>query len=292
MESATLQTNPLSKYMRQPKIYIRLPSQGQYWPAGSLNLTETGEYAVYSMTAKDELMLKVPDALLNGQAVVDVIQNCVPDTKNAWNVPSIDIDVILVAIRIATYGEKMKTPINFEGSETSDIDLEYDVDLRTVLDTLMNQISWNPIIPIDENMTMYVRPMPYSQQTKLGLQVFETQKLISIANNETMSEDDKLKVFKESFGKLTSITIDLAGDAIYKIDTFDGTVDNAQHIKEFVQNMDKDMFNKIQNHMEQLKEQNSIKPIVVPVTEDMKAKGVKGETLEIPLAFDVSSFFG
>lgn len=292
MESATLQTNPLSKYMRQPKIYIRLPSQGQYWPAGSLNLTETGEYAVYSMTAKDELMLKVPDALLNGQAVVDVIQNCVPDIKNAWNVPSIDIDVILVAIRIATYGEKMKTPINFEGSETSDIDLEYDVDLRTVLDTLMNQISWNPIIPIDENMTMYVRPMPYSQQTKLGLQVFETQKLISIANNETMSEDDKLKVFKESFGKLTSITIDLAGDAIYKIDTFDGTVDNAQHIKEFVQNMDKDMFNKIQNHMEQLKEQNSIKPIVVPVTEDMKAKGVKGETLEIPLAFDVSSFFG
>lgn len=278
--------------MRQPKIYIRLPSQGQYWPAGSLNLTETGEYAVYSMTAKDELMLKVPDALLNGQAVVDVIQNCVPDIKNAWNVPSIDIDVILVAIRIATYGEKMKTPINFEGSETSDIDLEYDVDLRTVLDTLMNQISWNPIIPIDENMTMYVRPMPYSQQTKLGLQVFETQKLISIANNETMSEDDKLKVFKESFGKLTSITIDLAGDAIYKIDTFDGTVDNAQHIKEFVQNMDKDMFNKIQNHMEQLKEQNSIKPIVVPVTEDMKAKGVKGETLEIPLAFDVSSFFG
>jgi hypothetical protein len=288
----TIQTNPLSKYMRQPKIYIRLPSQGQYWPAGSLNKTETGEYAVYSMTAKDELMLKVPDALLNGQAVVDVIQNCVPDIKNAWHVPAIDLDVLLVAIRIATYGEKMKTPINFEGSEDSDIDLEYAVDLRSVLDTLMNQISWNPVVPINEEMTMYIRPMPYSQQTKLGLQVFETQKLISIANNETISDDDKLKVFKESFGKLTTITIDLAGDAIYKIDTVEGTVDNPQHIKEFVQNMDKDMFNKIQTHMEQLKEQNSIKPIVVPVTEDMKAKGVKGETLEIPLAFDVSSFFG
>jgi hypothetical protein len=291
MES-TLQKNPLLKYMRQPKIYIRLPSQGQYWPAGSLNSTETGEYAVYSMTARDELMLKVPDALLNGQAVVDVIQNCVPDIKNAWHVPAIDLDVILVAIRIATYGEKMKTPINFEGSEDSDIDLEYAVDLRAVLDTLMNQITWNPIVPINEEMTMYVQPMPYSQQTKLGLQVFETQKLIAVANNETMSDDDKLKVFKESFGKLTTITIDLAGDAIYKIDTFEGTVDNPTHIKEFVQNMDKEMFNKIQNHMEQLKEQNSIKPIVVPVTEDMKAKGVKGETLEIPLAFDVSSFFG
>lgn len=288
----TIQTNPLSKYMRQPKIYIRLPSQGQYWPAGSLNATETGEYAVYSMTAKDELMLKVPDALLNGQAVVDVIQNCVPDIKNAWHVPAIDLDVLLVAIRIATYGEKMKTPINFEGSADSDIDLEYSVDLRSVLDTLMNQITWNPVVPINEGMTMYIRPMPYSQQTKLGLQVFETQKLISIANSETMSDDDKLKVFKESFGKLTTITIDLAGDAIYKIDTVEGTVDNPQHIKEFVQNMDKELFNKIQNHIEQLKEQNSIKPIVVPVTEDMKAKGVKTDTLEIPLSFDVSSFFG
>ena len=30
------------------------------------------------MTAKDEMMFKTPDALLNGQATVDVIQSCIP----------------------------------------------------------------------------------------------------------------------------------------------------------------------------------------------------------------------
>ena len=46
--------NPLSSFMRQPKIYIRLPSGGQYWPAGSIIPTENGEFPVYSMTARDE----------------------------------------------------------------------------------------------------------------------------------------------------------------------------------------------------------------------------------------------
>ena len=109
--------NPLSMFMRQPKIYIRLPSGGEFWPEGSLEATETGEYPVYSMTAKDELILKVPDALMNGQAIVDVIQNCIPNVKNAWHAPNIDLDVLLIAIRIATYGEMMTTPITFNNGQ-------------------------------------------------------------------------------------------------------------------------------------------------------------------------------
>jgi hypothetical protein len=89
--------NPLAGFMRQPKIYIKLPSGGEFWPAGSLDRTENGEYPVYSMTAKDELMLKVPDALMNGQAVVSVIEHCVPNIKNAWHTPNLDLDVVAAA---------------------------------------------------------------------------------------------------------------------------------------------------------------------------------------------------
>ena len=133
------QPNPLASFMRQPKIYIRLPSNGDYWPTGSINVSETGEYPVYSMTAKDELMLKVPDAVMSGQAVVDVIQHCIPNIKNAWQMPSIDLDVALIAIRLATYGEKMTTPISFD----EDIEMEYTVDLRNVMDSLSNSIVWD-----------------------------------------------------------------------------------------------------------------------------------------------------
>jgi len=66
--------NPLKKYFRQPKIYISLPSQGKFYPDGSIEMTENGELPVYSMTAKDEMIIKTPDALLNGSSTVEVIQ--------------------------------------------------------------------------------------------------------------------------------------------------------------------------------------------------------------------------
>jgi hypothetical protein len=250
-------------------------------------MTETGEFPVYSMTARDELLIKVPDALMNGQAIVDVVQNCMPNIKNAWMIPSIDMDVILIAIRLATYGEKMTTPITFG----EDIEMEHVVDLRSVMDTMMNQITWDPVVSINEDLTVFVKPLTYKQMTETALQTFETQKIMQLANDEKMNEDDKLAMFKESFKKLTNATVGTVSAGIFKIDSSQGSTDNLIYIKEFIDNIDKDIFNKIQEHLEMLKDKNTIKPINVPVTDDMKEKGITGEVVEIPLIFDASTFF-
>jgi hypothetical protein len=286
-QPTTIQANPLTSFMRQPKIYIRLPSGGEYWPSGSLAPSETGDYPVYSMTAKDELMLKVPDAVMSGQAVVDVIQHCVPHIKNAWNVPSIDLDIILIAIRIATYGEQMTTPIMINGED----ELEYSMDLRIIMDALMSSITWDPVVPINEQLTVFVRPMNYKQLSESAVQTFETQKMLQIANDTTMSEDEKVKAFKESFNKLTSVTIGIVEKSIFRIDSSDGSTDNPKHIKEFVENVDKEVFNKIQGHLDTLKDANSIKPVQVTVTEDMRARGITEDVIEVPLVFDPATFF-
>lgn len=279
--------NPLTAFMRQPKIFIRLPSGGKFWSNGSLVATETNEYPVYSMTAHDELTLKIPDALMNGQAVVDVIQNCVPNIKNAWEVPSIDMDVILIAIRIATYGEKLTTPIT-----VGDDELEYTVDLRSVMDSLMQNISWEEHVVANQDLTIYVKPINYKQMTQMSVQTFETQKIMQIVNNESLSEEEKVAAFKDSFAKLTNVTIGMVAASIYKIDTPQGSTDSAVFIKEFMDNVDKEIFNSVQTHLEMLKEQNSVKPIIIPVTDDLREKGFTGETIEIPLTFDAASFFG
>jgi len=273
--------------MRQPKIYIRLPSGGEFWPAGSLTISETGEYPVFSMTAKDELMLKIPDAVMNGQAVVDVIQHCMPNIKNAWMLPNIDLDVILIAIRIATYGEKMTTPIEIEGVE----EMEYSVDLRTVMDSLMSSIVWDATVPINDNITVFVKPMNYKQISESSVSTFETQKMLQLANNTTLNEEDKLRAFKESFSKLTEITIGIVEKSIFRIDSSEGTTDNPKHIREFIENADKEIFNTIQKHLDNLKDINSIKPIRVTVTEDMRSKGINSDYVEIPLVFDPATFF-
>jgi hypothetical protein len=283
----TIQQNPLTAFMRQPKIFIRLPSNGEFWSQDSLQVSENGEYPVYSMTAQDELMLKVPDALMNGQAVVDVIQHCMPNIKNAWSVPNIDMDVILIAIRIATYGEKLITPITVGETE-----MEYTVDLRSVLDSLNSQITWVSHIPVNDDLTVFVRPINYKQVTEMANQSFETQKIMQIANDDKMPEEEKIAIFKDSFSKLSKVTVGLIAASIYKIDSSNGSTENPQFIKEFIDNSDKEIFNKIQQNIESLKENNAIKPIIIPVTDELREQGFVGESVEIPLTFDASAFFG
>ena len=281
-----MSTNPLAFYMRQPKIYIRLPSNGQFWPKGSLEISENGEYAVYSMTAKDELALKVPDALMNGQAVVDVLQHCIPAIKNGWDCPNLDLDVILIAIRLATYGELMATPVKI-----GDLDLEYQVDLRILMDTLQQQITWDPIIPVSDELTVFVKPLTYRNASQAAIQSFETQKIMNVVNDEKISEEQKIKLFKESFSKLTNATLSTITDSIDRIESAHGSTDNPEYIKDFVSNIDKEIYSKIENHLTELRERNTIKPMRVAVTDEMREKGITGEFVEIPITFDPSTFF-
>ena len=115
-----MNSNPLSQYFRQPAVFIRLPSLGKFYATGALEPTENNEYPVLPMTTLDEITYRTPDALFNGQAVISVIQSCVPNIKNAWSMPAMDIDTVLIAIRIATYGHEMDINTPCPGCENED----------------------------------------------------------------------------------------------------------------------------------------------------------------------------
>ncbi len=57
--------NPLSGYFRAPKLYTKLPSGGRFYTDDVVDLSENKEVAVYALTAKDEAILKNPDAVSN-----------------------------------------------------------------------------------------------------------------------------------------------------------------------------------------------------------------------------------
>jgi hypothetical protein len=277
--------NPLTSLMRQPKIYIRLPSNGKYWAEGSLDLSPSGEYAVYSMTARDELLLKTPDALLNGQAMVDVVEHCVPSIKNAWHIPSIDLDVILIAIRMATYGEKMDTTVTI-GEE----DLSYTIDLRMLMDQLLETVTWDEQINVGSEMALFIRPVNYEVISKTGIQNFETQKIMRLVNDSTLSEEEKIATFRESFKKLTDISVNIINNSVFRVESSAGTTEDRNDILEFMDNCDKSVFDAIKQRLDQLKEVNSLKPIKVRATPEMLAAG-STEEIEIPLIFDPANFF-
>jgi hypothetical protein len=278
--------NPLSNYMRQPKIYIKLPSGGAYWPSGSIEMTESGDLPVFSMTARDELMFKTPDALLNGQAIVDVIQSCFPNIKNAWDCPTLDLDTILIAIRLATYGELMsikhKVPVTKE-------EVEYDLDLRVLLDNQKMSV-WVEQVAISDELIVYVKPLTYRHMTQTSLKSFETNKIMGIVNDESISDEKKMELFNTSFSNLTKVTVDLMAESIVKIATPETDVTDKKLILEFVNNIDKDMFDIINAHLTALKKNNELQPLEFTTTLEQQAEGAPA-VYSVPISFNESDFF-
>jgi len=280
------ENNPLKKYFRQPKLYIRLPSGGNFYPPGTLETTTNMEFPVYAMTARDEIAIKTPDALMNGQSTVDVIQSCMPNIKNAWMIPSIDVDAILIAIRIATYGEQIDVDISLPNT---DITKTYTTDLRLALDKLLSA-AFDTVVEINDELTAHVRPVNYEEYTKSSLKSLEEQRIFNIVNSQELSEEQKLAQFNKSFKALTEITMSSVVGSVVKVITPDGEVLNPEYIFEFINNADKDFFTKITEHLEKQRDQFTMPLFKIQTTQEEQEAGAPAE-FEMPLALDSSNFF-
>jgi len=284
----TENTNPLQKYYRQPAIYIKLPSQGKYYDRNTFIPTETGEVPILPMTAKDELTFKTPDAMINGQATVDVIKSCVPNLLDPWKMVNYDTDTILLAIRIATFGETMDirytTPITSETQATT-------VNLPALLEDLGKiQIKDESITAKGFKVTM--QPLDYKTLTKIQIARFEQQKMYGTITASTLTEEQKQTAFAKSFDTLNAVNFSLLLDSIKQIVTPDGqTVTDRQQIIEFCNNADTKTITEIQDKLSELRVQAQIPALKIKATEEQIKKGVPA-TYEVPITFDNSNFFG
>lgn len=278
--------NPLAKHFRQPKIYLRLPSGGKYWPEGSIDMPENGELPVYSMTAKDELVLKTPDALINGESTVNLIKSCIPAIKDGFATPSLDLDAILVAIRIASYGEELTISTKIPGT---DIEKEYSVDLIQLLDSMQNRHFEETFH--SNGFTFKLVPTNYTQFTQAALKAFEEQRLVKAIDDAKLSEEEKLARFNVSFKKLTEYNLDMVVQQIVSVQfQNEEPVTDRNHIREFFAGTDGSIFDSVKGHLEKMKEEFNIKPLTV-VTEEEERKAGAPEKFEVPIAFDQSNFF-
>jgi hypothetical protein len=272
-------TNPLSQYFRQPSIYIKLPSQGQNYPAGTLIMPANGELPVYPMTAIDEITYRTPDALFNGQATVNVIQSCLPNIKDAWAVPSIDLDTILIAIRIASYGHDMDFATSCPAcNDTS----ERTIDLRTMLDALRSPDYASHITHGD--LEIYFRPLSYKNLNDNSQLQFEQQKLLQVIPDSAVSDADKMTALTRAFKQLTEITVRSLSISITMIKTPQALVSEQPFIEEFLKNCNRELFNQIRDHVLQLREQSELQPLKLQCT-------ACNHKYEQALTLDMASFF-
>jgi len=272
-------SNPLKQYFRQPSIYINLPSKGTYWPEGALVPTANNELPVMPMTAIDEITYRTPDALFNGQAVVSVIQSCMPNIKDAWNAPVIDINAILVAIRIASYGHELE--IN-TGCPNCNHQEEYSLDLRTVLDQLGAPDFSKTIKHGDLEITF--QPITYKRQHETNQEQFAEQRAVATIPNSTLSDEEKMHALTDALKRITELTISALKWSIGSIRTPQAIVTEPEFIEEFLNNCDRNLFTQIRDRVVELRIVSELRPLKI------KCSNCTHE-YEQPFTLDMASFF-
>ena len=280
-------TNPLKRYYRQPQISIQLPSKQKYYPETVVQKTVTGEHPVLPMTAIDELSFRTPDSMMSGQSTVDVIRSCIPTILDPWQLVNYDIDTVLIAIRIASYGETMDVTATVPVTNEQ---MTHTINLPQVLDNLRREQITDTCV-MKDGLTIQIRPLTYRQITQSQLKTFEQQKIYSQVAQSEMTAEDKTKKFLDSFKILSELNMDLLVGNIDLIRMPTGeSVNDKEHIKQFIQNADARMIKELETKLAEMRQQGSIKPIRIKATEEQIKAGAP-VSYDVPITFDNANFF-
>jgi len=213
------------------------------------------------MTAIDEITYRTPDALFNGQAVISVIQSCVPNIKNAWSAPSLDVNAILIAIRIASYGHNMGISTTCPKCQTEE---QYEIDLRNMLDQIASPDYAQPITHGDLEITF--QPASYKNQNDTNQMQFEEQRMIRAIPGSDLPDEEKIQKLNAALKRITELTVDAMQFSISSIRTPQALVTETEFIKEFLNNCDRTLFSKIRDRVIELRVASDLKPIKITCT--------------------------
>ena len=273
-------TNPLSSHFRQPAVFLQLPSKGQHWAPDSLEMPANGEIGVMPMTARDEILLRTPDALMNGQGVVSVIESCCPAIKNAWATPSVDVDAILIAIRIATYGDEMDMDTNCPACKGEN---RHALGLGEILLRLKSP-DYSKTVMID-GLQIKLRPISYFNQNKNSMINFEQQRLIDLISNDDLPSETKTAQFDMHLKKIIDLNIStLVASTEFIMTENNDIVTDKNYITEFYNNTSNSIIKAVQTKLEEYTKDMSIPPARVQCD-------ACEHQYNVEVSFDYANFF-
>ena len=254
--------NPLKQYFRRPAIHLRLPSGANFYKPNEVNYPPTGELPIFPMTAIDEITAKTPDAAFNGTAVADIIKSCIPNIEDPWALTTVDLDSILIAIRLSSVGEMME--IMSKCPECSN-ETEYTVNLVNVLQSLVSGDYNKPLVI--ESLEIKFKPLRYEMINEIAQKQYTIQKTIrnasEIENDAEQSADLQSSILKD----INQLTLGIILASIEWIRTPDAVVTEPEYIAEFLRNCQKNDFDAISKHGVSLREPSQIKPVKLKCTE-------------------------
>ena len=270
------EANPLLAGAPKPGTFVKLPSAGQFYvhPPHMVN----GEVSVLPMTADCEIQLQNPDGLLNDESIVHVIRECVPGIADPSEVPIPDLDVLMLGLHVATYGEEME--VEFECAECGN--KEAMVKNLAVVIAGVQTIPESPSVDV-QGKRVFLRPHTIASRRRIADFVLAAQraaflvgkkherleKEIEEADGDRAEEDvEALRAMQEEVAghvrTMSRKVFATLGDTVSAVENAPGeTVTNRAHIDEWLSSLRAPDARKIADAVKDL--ENS-----VPKTEECK----------------------
>jgi hypothetical protein len=259
--AAPKSSNPLAAYFRLPGCSVKLPTGGVFFPEGGVELDEAGEVKVLPMRAADELLLSSPDALMNNSAVMSLIASCVPAIKMPELVSAPDLDVLLLAIRVASSGDKMDVELVCPKCDEKN---PYEVDLPSILQTITPVPAINEV-RLSDDMVVYLRPHTVKLQTKILIAAFKERRIAQAMDmNESATDEERDATYKGVMARLAEMNTHGVACSIIKIIVPGAEVSDQGMIEEFLVNTDSRTLNRIRAALETINNMGADK--TVPAT--------------------------
>lgn len=276
--------NPLYKYFRNAQIHIALPSRGQFYPEGTLDMPPNGEIPIFPMTAADEMKARTPDALFNGSAIANIISSCAPNIKDPWQMPVTDMNALLAAIRLASYGEEME--IGSPCPSCGNLNL-VNVDLRSVLGSIKPATNEETFALGD--LVFSFRPLTYTQLNDINRASFDNQRQLNAINsNDGMSDGERSKLLGDAYRFITDLTMRTIAATISSIKASDVLVTDTNQIYEYLMNCPKASYELIRDNSVKARINNELAPIPV-VCQSCEHEYNQEFTLDISNFFETAS---
>lgn len=272
--------NPLKQYFRQPALHLELPSGYKYYPEELIDVPPTGELPIYPMTAVDEITYKTPDALFNGSAIPTVIKSCVPAIKDPWEVLTIDLNAILAAIRIASFGNELEIEATCPKCEDTS---QYGIDLHSVVDKKIDMTLYQEPLTLGD-LKIHFRPITYKEVNENNIIAFEEQRLTTIVADDSIPDEQKVDLLSEAFKTLAQTSISILSKSIKSIETEETVVTDKEFINEFLANAESEVYNKVRDMVQAQRELEDLDDVNIKCPEC-------GHEYSHPFMLDMTTFF-
>jgi hypothetical protein len=176
--------NPLLRTLRLPGETVTLPSKALFYNDGEVAtevIESGGEIYVQPMTSYEEILMKTPDLLFTGQAIVQTFAACIPQIYNPLELLAADVDFLLIALRKISLGASLAITYhhNCEDAATHD----YMIDINQFI----KQAKYvDPATVINS----FIHTLPNGQEVHLRpFRLKNVLEISQVAVNEPRGED-------------------------------------------------------------------------------------------------------